>query len=51
MVADIGWAYVAICGDGYAGEGSAGQYSEAVTIIVMQEHTKHVIRNIEWGRP
>ena len=50
-VDDIGWAYVAINGDGYAGEGSAGRYSEAVTVVVMQEHTKHVIREIQWGRP
>lgn len=40
--ADIGWAYVAIGGD---------VYSEAVSVLVMQEHTKHVIREIQWGRP
>ncbi|MGB3650599.1 MAG: hypothetical protein WBA41_05230 [Rivularia sp. (in: cyanobacteria)] len=39
---DIGWAYVAICGDGF---------SEAVSVIVTQEETKPVIRDIDWGRP
>lgn len=41
-VADIGWAYVTIGGD---------VYSEAVTVVVTQEQTKHAIREIEWGRP
>jgi len=41
-VDDLGWAYVAICGDGY---------SEAVTVIVAQENRVPVIRAIEWGRP
>lgn len=40
--ADIGWAYASIAGDHYA---------EAVTVIVTQEQTKQVIREIEWGRP
>ncbi len=40
--ADIGWVYVSIAGDSYA---------EAVTVIVTQEQTKQVIREIEWGRP
>ena len=39
---DIGWAYVAINGDGFC---------EAVTVIVTQEETKPVIRDIDWGRP
>lgn len=39
---DIGWAYVAIDGDGFC---------EAVSIIVIQEETKAVIRDIDWGRP
>jgi hypothetical protein len=39
---DIGWAYVDISGDGFA---------EAVTVVVTQEQSKHVIRDIEWGRP
>jgi hypothetical protein len=39
---DIGWAYVAICGDGF---------NEAVSVIVSNEGFQAVIRNIEWGRP
>lgn len=39
---DIGWAYVAINGDGFC---------EAVSVIVTQEETKPVIRHIDWGRP
>ncbi|WP_103668298.1 hypothetical protein [Pseudanabaena sp. BC1403] len=39
---DIGWAYVAISGDGFG---------EAVTVVVTQEQSKHVIREIDWGRP
>ncbi|MEM7712188.1 MAG: hypothetical protein AAF349_01110 [Cyanobacteria bacterium P01_A01_bin.68] len=39
---DIGWAYVAICGDGF---------SEAVSVVVTQEETKTVISDIDWGRP
>src|SRR5687767_1232646 len=39
---DIGWAYVAICGDGF---------NEAVSVIVSNEEYQAVIRNIEWGRP
>ena len=39
---DIGWAYVAICGEGF---------NEAVSVIVSEEGGQAVIRNIEWGRP
>lgn len=40
--ADLGWAYVAISGDGY---------SEAIAVVVAQESDKPAIRQIEWGRP
>jgi hypothetical protein len=39
---DIGWAYTSIACDGEA---------EAVTVIVCTENEKHLIRDIEWGRP
>jgi hypothetical protein len=39
---DIGWAYVAIAGEGY---------SEAIAVVVAQEQGQAVIREIEWGRP
>lgn len=39
---DLGWAYVAICGDGY---------SEAVTVILEEENGQPAIRELEWGRP
>lgn len=39
---DIGWAYIAICGDGY---------SEAVSVVVAEEKEGAVIRKLEWGRP
>ncbi len=39
---DIGWAYVAIEGD---------DGSEAVTVVVCAEGDRHLIREIEWGRP
>ncbi len=39
---DIGWAYTSI---GYDGGG------EAITVIVCNEQGKHLIREIEWGRP
>lgn len=39
---DIGWAYVAISGE---------SESEAVAVIVCAENGKHLVRNIEWGRP
>ena len=39
---DLGWAYVAIGGDGF---------SEAVTLILQQEGETPVIRHLEWGRP
>lgn len=39
---DLGWAYVAIAGDGH---------SEAVTVIVESVEGKPAIRHIEWGRP
>ena len=39
---DLGWAYVAIEGDGF---------SEAVAVIVCREEGKTVIRQLEWGRP
>ena len=39
---DVGWAYVAIDGEGF---------SEAVTVIVENERQTPAIRYIEWGRP
>ena len=39
---DVGWAYVAICGD---------RYSEAVSVVVAEEAGCKVIRMVEWGRP
>jgi hypothetical protein len=39
---DLGWAYVAIVGNGY---------SEAVTAIVEAAAQGPVIRYLEWGRP
>jgi hypothetical protein len=39
---DLGWAYVAIAGNGY---------SEAVTVIVKVEDGEPAIRYLEWGRP
>ncbi|HZS05074.1 MAG TPA: hypothetical protein VFD58_09590 [Blastocatellia bacterium] len=40
--ADLGWAYVAICGDGF---------NEAVSVVVATDGGRHVIRDVEWGRP
>jgi hypothetical protein len=39
---DLGWAYVAISGDGF---------SEAVTVVVAQGSVHAHIRELEWGRP
>ena len=39
---DLGWVYVAICGDGY---------SEAVAVIFNAHESMPMIREIEWGRP
>ena len=39
---DIGWAYVAISGDGF---------SEAVAVVVSEDGDNKRIREIEWGRP
>jgi hypothetical protein len=39
---DLGWAYVAICGDGF---------NEAVSVVVADEEGRAVIRDLEWGRP
>jgi hypothetical protein len=39
---DLGWAYVAIAGDGY---------SEAVNVIVEATAGQPAIRYLEWGRP
>lgn len=39
---DVGWAYVAIAGD---------EYSEAVAVVICNEHGHMRIRDIEWGRP
>jgi hypothetical protein len=39
---DVEWVYVAIANDAY---------SEAVTVVVSQAKSGHVIRSIEWGRP
>ena len=39
---DIGWAYVAIYGDGF---------SEAVAVVVTEHEGQPAIRYIEWGRP
>ena len=40
--ADIGWAYVAISGEGF---------NEAVSVIVASEGGRYAIRGLEWGRP
>ena len=40
--ADIGWAYVAISGEGF---------NEAVMVIVAHEGSRDTIRALEWGRP
>jgi hypothetical protein len=40
--ADVGWAYVAICGK---------DYSEAVAVVITDEGHRHIIRDLEWGRP
>lgn len=39
---DIGWAYVAISGDGF---------NEAVSVVVTKKKNVYKIRDIEWGRP
>jgi hypothetical protein len=39
---DLGWAYVAINGDGY---------SEAVSVVVAGKGERPTIRDVEWGRP
>ena len=39
---DLGWAYVAISGEGFC---------EALTVIVARESDTSVIRELEWGRP
>ena len=39
---DLGWAYVAIVGEGF---------SEAVTVIVEEQEHGPCIRHLEWGRP
>ena len=40
---DLGWAYVAIIGEGF---------SEAITVVVeTQEAGSPCIRHVEWGRP
>ena len=40
--ADVGWAYVAISGEGF---------NEAVSVIVASEGGRYAIRELEWGRP
>ena len=39
---DLGWVYVAICGEGY---------NEAVALIFSECNKETMITNIEWGRP
>jgi hypothetical protein len=39
---DVGWAYVALNGDGF---------SEGVSVTVSKEGTGLAIRDVEWGRP
>jgi hypothetical protein len=39
---DIGWAYVAMNGEGYG---------EAIVVVVCNENNQPKIREIEWGRP
>jgi hypothetical protein len=39
---DLGWAYVAISGK---------TFSEAVTVVVTDEHGRLCVRSVEWGRP
>jgi hypothetical protein len=42
QLGDVGWAYVAISGDGF---------SEAVTVTVADMGGRMMIRELEWGRP
>jgi hypothetical protein len=42
QIDDLGWAYVAISGDGF---------SEAVTVVVAHQNIHVRIRALEWGRP
>jgi hypothetical protein len=42
QVSDLGWACVAIYGDGF---------NEAVSLIISREAGRAAIRDIEWGRP
>jgi hypothetical protein len=39
---DLGWAYVAICGE---------DFNEAVSGVVSTEFDRPVLRTLEWGRP
>lgn len=39
---DIGWAYVAICGD---------DFSEAVSMVYSRDKDELKISELEWGRP
>jgi hypothetical protein len=39
---DIGWAYVSIEGDDFV---------EAVSVVVSAVGDKHLIREVQWGRP
>jgi hypothetical protein len=39
---DVGWAYVSVEGD---------DFLEAVTVVVAQDDSRLLIRDIEWGRP
>lgn len=40
--ADVGWAYVAISGDGA---------SEGITVVITSEQGVSRVRDVEWGRP
>lgn len=42
QINDVGWAYVAISGNGF---------SEAVSVVVTQENFHALIRELEWVRP
>ena len=39
---DVGWAYVAMNGDGYG---------EAIAVVVCSDNNQLRIREIDWGRP
>ncbi len=39
---ELAWVYVSLSGDGFG---------EAITVVVVEENGKHVVGEVEWGRP